>query len=87
MKKSTREVSDLSHICFFPIIEHFFFFIFEHYSLPYNDFLVSGSKHTAHTFLGNIENDSNNSDRVTEERIVFCFVFWIFFCIYTNAIL
>lgn len=45
LMKSTCEVSGISHVCFHLIIECFFFFTFEHYSLPYNDFHVSKSRH------------------------------------------
>lgn len=56
MKKSTCEVSDLIHVCFLPM-KHFF--AFEHYFLQNNDFQV----------WGNIVSNSNNKNRVAEERI------------------
>ena len=43
-------VWDLPHVCFHPIIEHVF--TFEHYSLQYNGFHVSGSRHTEKTLPG-----------------------------------
>lgn len=85
MKKSTREVSDLSHVCFLPIIEHFFF-IFEHYSLSYNDFLVSGSKHTAQ-ISWEILRVMVITIIESQKKVLIFLGGGFFFCIYTDAML
>lgn len=48
MKKSTREVSDIPHVCFLSVVEPFF--TFEHYFLQNNDF-VSIDADTRKTIL------------------------------------